>query len=288
MYQGQIIDTHMHIWNKANGYSWLPYLAEGALNHHFFMKDYLEMSKHQPISQMVYIECGGFPENPVLETQWVQQQADRYGGPQAIVAYAKLDSPEVEKVLKGHLQYPNLRGIRMPLNYVAGCFGADREDYMKDDAWRTGYALLSKYHLPFEMQIFDAQIPDACKIAKDFPETPIILQHLGWLIKNDMDYIHQWKDRLAQLAQYANVFLKISCIGWIFQRNDEATILSYIKEAVHIFGANRCMVGSNCPPDKIYISFDDIFNYFRKALSEYSDLDQQKIFYGNAKRIYRL
>lgn len=288
MYQGQIIDTHMHIWDTANGYEWLPKLAGGVLNHNFFIHDYLEMSKHQPISQMVYVECGGFPQNPVLETKWVQQQADLYGSPQAIVAFAKLDSADLENVLKGHSQYPNLRAIRMPLNYVAGSFGADRDDYMRDKRWRKGYALLSKYKLHFEMQIFDTQIPDACKIAHDFSDIPIVLQHLGWPLKSDQSYLYQWKSRLAQLAQYPNVFLKISCIGWIFQKNDEAAIFPYIKEAIDLFGIDRCMVGSNCPPDRIYLSFDEIFHIFKKALANYSNLDQQKLFYGNAKRIYRL
>jgi predicted TIM-barrel fold metal-dependent hydrolase len=288
MYQGQIIDTHMHMWNIANGYEWLPHLADGVLHHNFSIPDYLEMSKRLPISQMVYIECGGFPQNPILETEWVQQQADLYGCPQAIIAFAKLDSTDVEDVLKGHSQYPNLRGIRMPLNYVAGCFGADRDDYMRDKAWQKGYGLLSKYNLHFEMQIFDTQIPDACKIAQDFPDIPIVLEHLGWPLKTDHNYFNEWKDRLAQIAQHPNVFLKISCIGWIFQSNNEAAIFPYIKEAINLFGTDRCMVGSNCPPDKIYLSFDDIFHVFKRGLAGYSDLDQQKIFYGNAKRIYRL
>lgn len=288
MYQGQIIDTHMHIWDIANGYEWLPNLANGVLNHNFLIPDYLEMSQHLPISQTVYIECGGFPQNPVLETKWVQHQADLYGAPQGIVAFAKLDSADVENILKGHAQYPNLRGIRMPLNYVAGCFGADRDDYMRDKAWQKGYALLSKYRLHFEMQIFDTQIPDACKLARDFPDIPIVLEHLGWPLKTDDNYLQEWKHRLAQLAQYPNVSLKISCIGWIFQKYDEVTIFPYIKEAVDLFGVDRCMVGSNCPPDRVYLAFEDIFDVIKKALANYSDLDQQKIFYGNAKKIYRL
>ncbi|MBS0653830.1 MAG: hypothetical protein JSR39_09960, partial [Verrucomicrobia bacterium] len=116
MHQGQIIDTHMHLWDTANGYAWLPQLANGALNRNFFGKDYLEMTKGVPISQMVHVECGGFPHNPVLETKWVQEQADLYGFPHAIIAFAQLNSPDVEITLKGHKQYPNLRGIRMALN----------------------------------------------------------------------------------------------------------------------------------------------------------------------------
>lgn len=288
MYEGQIIDTHMHLWDTANGYDWLPILANGALNHNFFMPDYFEMSKNQPISQMAHVECGGFPQNPALETKWVQAQADRYGAPQAIGAFAKLDSDDVETVLKTHLQYPNFRGIRMPLNFVGGAFGAKRDDYMKDKAWQKGYSLLAKYNLPFEMQVFDTQLPDACNLAKNFPDTTIILQHLGWPLKSDLNYLPQWRDRLEQLALYPNVFLKLSCLGWIFQKPDHLAILPFVQEAIRLFGASRCLVGSNCPPDKLYIPFDEIFDLLKKAAATYSTLDQEKIFYANAKRIYRL
>lgn len=287
-YAGQIIDTHMHLWDTKNGYEWLPKIAGGALNSDFYMKDYFEMAKNQNISQMVHIECGGFPQDPVLETKWVQEQADLYGSPQGIIGFAQLDSPNVEKVLKGHVQYPNFRGIRMPLNYVAGCFGAKRDDYMRDNTWRKGYALLSKYNLPFEMQIFDTQIPDAVEIARNFPDIPIILEHLGWPVESTISYLNEWKNRLSQIAHYPNVFLKISCLGWIFPQGDEALILSYLNEAIRLFGTDRCIVGSNCPPDRYYISFDDIFRIIKKALSIYSLVDQQKVFYGNAKQLYRL
>jgi len=287
MYSGQIIDTHMHLWDIANGYAWLSHVPKG-LPDRFFMNDYLKMSQHQPISQMVHIECGGFPHNPVLETQWVQSQADLYGGPQAIAAFVPLDSTEAAMILRGHAQYPHLRSIRMPLNCVAGGFGADRDDYMRDPAWQKGYALLAKYELPFEMQIFDTQIPDAVHLANAFPDIPILLQHLGWPLSASRDDLLPWKERMALLAECSNVFLKLSGMGWIFQSYDESLMISYLQEAVRLFGPDRCMVGSNCPPDTLFLSFDMIFTLFKKALASYSLLDQQKIFYSNAKRIYRI
>lgn len=288
MYQGQIIDTHMHIWDLANGYEWLPKLAGGLLNDNFLIPDYLAMSQNHFISQMVFIECGGFFQNPVLETKWVQQQADLYGCPQGIVAFAKLDRDDIGKVLESHRQYPNVRGIRMPLNSVEGKFGADRDDYMRDKEWKKGYALLSKYNLHFEMQIFDTQIPDACNLAQEFPDILIVLEHLGWPLKSDLAYLPLWKERLAQLAQLQNVFLKISCLGWIFQKNEEAVTISYIQEAVNLFGPNRCLVGSNYPSDRVYLPFAEIFQIIKKALASYSPLDQQKIFHQNSKKLYRL
>jgi predicted TIM-barrel fold metal-dependent hydrolase len=61
-----------------------------------------------------------------------------------------------------------------------------------------------------------------------------------------------------------------------------------IQEAVSLFGVDRCMVGSNCPSDAVYLFFDEIFALMKRALADYPERDQQKIFYGNAKRIYRL
>lgn len=102
------------------------------------------------------------------------------------------------------------------------------------------------------------------------------------------DYLVEWKERMSRLAECQNVSLKLSALGWVFQSHDEALMISYIQEGVRLFGPDRCMVGSNCPPDLIFLSFDDIFSTFKKALARYSPQDQQKIFFDNAKRIYRI
>lgn len=288
MYNGPIIDTHMHIWDLNNPPTWLTRLSGGVLNHRFEVPDYLKMCQNQPISHAIYIECGGFPQNRVLETKWVQQQADKFGFPQGIVAFAQLDHPDVEQTLQQQVDCRNLKAIRMPLNFVAGSFGAERDDYMQDPSWRKGFSLLEKFNLGFEMQIFDVQIPNACELMKAFPNIPVILEHLGWPIKATMDDLPTWSQRLRQIAKYSNVSLKLSCLGWIFQNHNQELMISYIREAVRIFGAERCMVGSNCPPDTVFISFDDIFRILKTALSIYPQSEQEKIFYSNAKKNYRL
>lgn len=288
MYSGQIIDTHMHLWDRENGYSWLDVVAEGRLPKRFSLSDYLEISRNVPISAMVHIECGGFPQNPVLETDWIQKQADLSGFPQAIIGFVPLDSDQAENLIQGHLQYPNFRGIRMPLNFVAGGFGAKRDDWMRDAAWRKRYALLAKHDLLFEMQIFDTQIPDAIDLAKTYPEIPIVLEHLGWPKEATKQYLQPWKERMAALAMLPNVVLKLSCLGWIFQNKEESLVLSYLQTALALFGSKRCIVGSNYPADKLFLSFDAIFAMLKKVLLPYSLQEQQNVFYANAQRIYRI
>jgi predicted TIM-barrel fold metal-dependent hydrolase len=69
------------------------------------------------VVKSVHIQAFGFPNNPVGETAWMQAQADRYGYPHGIVAFANLSDPNVEDTLHKHCAYANVRGVRMPLNY---------------------------------------------------------------------------------------------------------------------------------------------------------------------------
>jgi predicted TIM-barrel fold metal-dependent hydrolase len=57
---------------------------------------------------------------------------------------------------------------------------ADRGDYMHDPQWQKGFALLSRHGLVFDMQIYDHQAPDAVALARGFPDTTIVVEHLAW------------------------------------------------------------------------------------------------------------
>jgi L-fuconolactonase len=57
---------------------------------------------------------------------------------------------------------------------------ADRGDYIGDAQWRRGFALLSPYDLSFDAQIYEHQAHDLAILARIFPETTIIIEHLRW------------------------------------------------------------------------------------------------------------
>lgn len=293
LYQGDIIDAHMHLWDIRYGYEWTknkdPFFGGGALHRNYLASDFIAMCANSKIKKFVHVECGGFPEDPVLETRWVQQQSNISGMPQAIVAYAKLDDPKLEEQLKRHAESPNLRGIRMLLSYDPAliCL-ADRGDYMQNSEWLQGFALLSKYNLSFDMQIHDTQLPQACSVAQKFPETLIILDHLGSPSAFNAEGFKYWQEQLAKLAEHSNVRIKLSCLGCLFKKNDPELIIPYIQEAVRLFGADRCMVGSNCPPDAVHIPLDDIFDLMRMACINLPESQQHQIFYETANQSYRL
>ena len=80
----------------------------------------------------------------------------------------------------------------------------------------------------------------------------------------------------------------MSGLGTFVQRNDPAGIKDIMQQAVDIFGAERCIFGSNFPIEKLWTSYSDLINAHREAAASYSAAQQRAIFHDNAERIYRL
>lgn len=298
-YNDEIIDTHMHFWDLKNDYPWLKNNDVNleklignydVLKENFLPDDYIKMVEKHNIRKTVHIEVLAFPNNPVLETKWLQEQYEKHKIPNAIIAYADLSSSNVEDILNAHSLYKNMRGIRMPLNHhdtIDYLRFVEFSNYMQDPKWLYGFSLLEKYNLLFEAQLYPHQVPDLKEVATRYPKTTIVLEHFGWpLDGSDSGFIH-WKNQLQLISTCSNVVLKLSnVLCSAFENIDKMT--KYIQTAIEIFGANRCMFGSNCPPDTVKYDFDTIMHIYKSACSIYALSEQRKIFYENAARIYNI
>ena len=179
----------------------------------------------------------------------------------------------------------------MPLNWhdLTYLRMTDRPDYMQDENWLHGFSLLSKYNLSFDLQIFDHQLPEAKQLAIQFPDTQIILEHLAWPTDFSENGFIKWKERITSIAVCDNVSIKLSCVGVAFQHKiTDASIQKYIQTAINTFGIDRCLFGSNFPPDSLYYTLDEVVNLMRQAIAGLDYSEQRKIFYDNAMRIYRM
>jgi|SRR5579863_1190252 len=299
MYTGPVIDTHMHLWDLANGYPWLikpdPAFERligkyDSLRRNFLVPDYIELIRDANILKSVHVQAFGFGDDPVAETCWLQEQKNRYGYPTAIVAYADLCDPRLEETLRRHCHGGDVRGVRMPLNYDTAPWRrmANRGDYMQDPQWRRGFASLSAHGLVFDMQIYQHQSADAVALARSFPDTTIVVEHLGWPLDLSESGFGGWLRSVAFLAERPNMFMKVSGIGCVLQRSRPARVVEYLRQAVAAFGADRCMFGSNCPPDTLFYGFADLMRTYSEAFSSLSPSEQEAVFQGTAQRVYRL
>ena len=61
-----------------------------------------------------------------------------------------------------------------------------------------------------------------------------------------------------------------------------------IRDSIQIFGIERTIYGSNFPLEKLHASYEELFAVYRKVMSEYTEVDQRKVFHDNAVKFYKL
>jgi len=61
-----------------------------------------------------------------------------------------------------------------------------------------------------------------------------------------------------------------------------------VDETVAIFGADRCLFGSNFPIEKIWTDYASLHAAFVAATESHGKQSQRKIFHDTAARVYKL
>jgi predicted TIM-barrel fold metal-dependent hydrolase len=291
------IDPHHHLWDlEKNRYPWLQdgvkpsaFGDYTAICKSYRIEDFLEDCRNQNVVKSVHLDVGYDPADPVGETRWLQGVADEHGFPHGIVGYADLSASNVADILDAHMSYPNFRGIRQSLNYHPDPANTymPRPGVSLEPDWRRGFRALSARNLSFDLQIYFPQMEEAYELAKAFPDTQIILNHTGMQV-DGAEHFDGWKAGMKALAAAENVACKISGLGmgdWTWTTD---SIRPYVLTAIDIFGVDRCMFASNFPVDKLFSSYDRIFDAFRTITSEFPERERRALFHDNAQRYYRI
>lgn len=104
-------------------------------------------------------------------------------------------------------------------------------------------------------------------------------------LERDSEGIKRWRDGMRALVASPNVHAKISGLGMVFPDWTIDSIRPFVLETIDIFGTDRAMFASNFPVDKIYSSFDRLYEAFFEIVSAFSADDQRKLFHDNAERV---
>jgi predicted TIM-barrel fold metal-dependent hydrolase len=165
---------------------------------------------------------------------------------------------------------------------------AKHADVADDPAFRRNLAALADYDLSFDLQLFAPQMAGAARLAADFPKTTFVLQHAGMLEDLSETGRAEWRAGMTLLAAQPNVVSKLSGLGTFIHRNDPEHIARIVRETVALFGADRCLYGSNFPIEKLWTDYTALFAAYRAAVAPYSADEQVAMLGGTAARIYRI
>ena len=157
-----------------------------------------------------------------------------------------------------------------------------------DPAIRRNVGRLADYGWSFDLQVFAKQMADAAELAESAPKVTFVLQHAGMLEDLSQEGRSEWRAGMVRLAACPNVVSKLSGLGTFLHRNDPVHIRKVMRETVGIFGAERCLFGSNFPIEKLWTSYSALVGAYLEAARSFSPREQEAIFHDTAMRVYRI
>jgi predicted TIM-barrel fold metal-dependent hydrolase len=296
----QVVDPHIHLWDLERlHYGWLKQQRTTFMGDHsslaktYSVAEFLSDVGDIEVLKVVHVEAGHDPTNPVAETRWLQSLADQPKNshlPNAIVAYADLLSPDVERLFAAHVESPNVRGIRQILNvHTNPLYDYVGRHLIQSSTWQANFGLLQKYSLSFDLQIYPTQMREAAALAARHDETMLILNHTGMFAdRGSVTGWRTWRDGMRALATHPNVAVKISGLGMIDHNWTVESIRPYALETIDAFGVERTMFASNFPVDRLYGTYERQWRAFAAIVADASEAEKAALFRQNAERIYRI
>jgi predicted TIM-barrel fold metal-dependent hydrolase len=292
----EFVDAHHHIWRKAD----LPWLVGPmqprifgpyeAIRRDYTIQEYLADLEGCGVTRSVYVQTNWANDRFEDETAWVQETAHRHGWPHAIVSFADFNVEDVRPQLDRLAKYSLVRGVRMQLHWHENPLYrfAARSDLCTDANIRRNVARLADYGWSFDLQVFTPQMAVATDLVQACPNVTFILQHAGMLEDISPQGRAAWRAGITRLAKCPNVVSKLSGLGTFIHRNDSAHIVDIVKDTVAVFGAERCLFGSNFPIEKLWTTYPELVNAHRAAAATLRPEQRDAIFWATAIRIYRL
>lgn len=291
-----IVDAHHHIWRLAD----TPWLQGPAvprifgdyapLRCDYTIEDYLAEARPQGVVRSVFVQANVAPREEAAEVIRARAAAARTGFPQAITAFADLGAPDVRAALDAVMAAGRVVGIRQQLHWHANpAFRfAATPDAMNAPAWRAGLAEVERRGLLFELQVFPGQMPHALALVRAFPGLTFVLLHAGMLEDRSPTGWAEWRAGMQALAGCPNLLVKLSGLGTFPRACSVALWRPVVEETVAIFGAGRCMFGSNFPIERLWTDYATLVAVMGECLAGASAGERRAIWHDTAARAYRL
>jgi predicted TIM-barrel fold metal-dependent hydrolase len=313
-----IVDPHHHLVDRPEtGRYLLPeLLADLGTGHNIAATVYLEWLS-------MYRATGPTELRPVGEIEFANgiaamSASGTYGKTQVcagIVGYADLTlGTAVEKVLEEMIAAGGgrFRGIRFitashPGQSAWGSMVTRPEGLLTDKRVREGFARLAPLGLSFDAWMYHTQLGELVDLARAFPETQIVLDHVGGAIGlgryagQREEVFAEWSGRIRELAACPNVHIKLGGLGMRMfgfdlhtrelppSSEELATAWRpYIETCIAAFGPERAMFESNFPVDKGSCSYHGLWNAFKRIAGGCSAAEKQALFARTATQFYRL
>ena len=284
----EFVDAHVHFYDMQHpelfyGH-WQPDVDPPLIGkqmrklgeRNFLAEDFIEIKRAANVTKAVHVQAAIGSNDPVKETEWLEEAAERTGFPHAIVAHADLRAPDVESVLERHCEFPRMKGIR---DFSYG-------DFLVAEDFHRGYALLGKYDLHASIAAQWQDMEKLVSLANKFSNTVIVIDHAGNPAERTPEYFQLWKRGMASAATAENIICKISGLGMGDHDWTVESIRPYVLGCIEAFGVERSIFATNWPVDSLFSSYDAVIDAYTEIVADFSEDEKRDMFARNTERLY--
>ncbi len=315
-----IVDPHHHLWDDSHRGQYLldDLCADLSSGHNIVSTVFIETALHYRTDLPVAMAPLGEVEfvNSVA-AEAATRDCGKFHPCAGIVGHADLTlgdgaAPVLDALIA--VGGGRFRGIRHGVPWDTGDVvklnrrkGSVPRYQLLDPKFREGFRHLQARDLTFEAWLFYHQLEDLADLLHAFPQTYVILNHIGGMLgipphddKRD-EIFAAWRKHLRELAQFDNVCVKVGGLGsihcgWDFHMREvpasseelAAAWRPYVETCIETFSPDRCMLESNFPPDKQSCGYGVVWNTFKRITKGCSQSEKALLYRDTAARVYRL
>ncbi|WP_424927136.1 amidohydrolase family protein [Amaricoccus tamworthensis] len=293
-----LVDGHHHFWDLSRfPYRWLAPDApparfgdKASISRDFLPADYLATFRDLPLAASVHVQANCGAADPVEETLWLQELAERDGWPSAIVAEVDLCCTDARAQIARHLRVPALRGVRTPVAWDAeGRWRvADRPEVLSDPGFRSVLKTLEDNQLCLEFVVVPEQLSEVRALAIDHPALKLVINHFATLEPGRPGNARNWLDGIKALADVENVYVKLSGLWTVDRKWRSSVIAPYIAHLLNFIGPDRVLYGSNLPVETVNCPVGEQFKQLTSVFSGQTRAVVRSVFSDTARRLYRI
>jgi L-fuconolactonase len=273
------IDAHQHFWKfDPVRDSWISD-DMSVLRRDFLPGDLQPLLQQNNFDGCVTVQADQSEEETLFLVDLAKENAFIKG----VVGWVDLQADNIEERLEHFKQYEVVKGFRHILQ------GEKQRDLMLHARFKKGIALLEQFSFTYDILIFPDQLKFANQLVSSFPRQKFIIDHLAKpYIKTKQ--IEEWKKEMLQIAQYENLYCKISGLiteaDWQnWKKEDFIPVLDVVLEA---FGSNRILFGSDWPVSLLAGCYEKVVEVVADYFASFSKAEQDQFFGENAIQFYNL
>lgn len=272
------IDAHQHFWKyHPDLHAWIDDSMK-VIRQDFMPGDLQPVLLENNINGCITVQA----VQTETETSFLVACANENNFIKGVVGWVDLRAKNISDRLTYYKQFPIVKGFR---HIVQG----QPKGFILQDDFLNGIRSLCDFGFTYDLLVYPDQLLEAVELVQQNPNQLFVIDHLAKpYIKAGL--IDEWKKDMQVIAQYENVYCKIS--GMVTEADYKnwklEELTPYLEVVANAFGTGRIMYGSDWPVCLVAASYKRTIEIVKDYFKSFSQEEQEKIVGLNALKFYQV